>query len=177
MRVSREKAAQNRIAILQAASHLFRKRGIDGVGVAEIAKEAGLTHGALYAHFPSKDALVAEAFSHGFQGNMAANRARAGSRCVSFEESLGGLLSRSMRDRLETGCPLAASASEVGRHSHAVSKSFTQAFVEMVAMLEGSLEHGIPAAAETATCHCGRCRTNRRHCGLACGREDGRGTR
>lgn len=74
MRVSREKAAQNRIAILQAASHLFRKRGIDGVGVAEIAKEAGLTHGALYAHFPSKDALVAEAFSHGFQGNMAANR-------------------------------------------------------------------------------------------------------
>jgi len=57
MRVSKEKAAENRVALLQAASRLFRKRGIDGVGVADIAKEAGLTHGALYAHFGSIDAL------------------------------------------------------------------------------------------------------------------------
>ena len=146
MRVSKEKAAQNRVAILDAASRLFRRLGIDGVGVAEIAEEAGLTHGALYAHFPSKDALVAEAFSHGFQGNMAKVRARAGKQRPSFEDHLGGLLSIRMRDNLERGCPLAASASEIGRQGDAVSDRFTQAFAEMVAMFEDSLEPGIPAA-------------------------------
>jgi TetR/AcrR family transcriptional repressor of nem operon len=146
MRVSKEKAAQNRVAILDAASRLFRKRGIDGVGVAEIAKEAGLTHGALYAHFASKDALVAEAFSHGFQGNMAKVRARTGNQRPSFEDHLGGLLSTRTRDNLEKGCPLAASASEIGRQGDAVSSRFTQAFGEMVALFEDSLEAGIPAS-------------------------------
>ena len=62
MFVSKEQTALNRDALLQAASRLLREKGIDGVGVAEIAKEAGLTHGALYKHFPSKDVLAAEAF-------------------------------------------------------------------------------------------------------------------
>ncbi len=144
MRVSKEKAAENRKALLQAASRLFRQRGIDGVGVAEIAKEAGLTHGALYAHFPSKEALAAEAFSHGFAWNMAQTRAWAGDRCPSFEEHFAGLLSPTMRDRVETGCPMAAVASEVGRQGCAVSASFTQGFEEMVAMLEKSLGDEIP---------------------------------
>ncbi len=146
VRVSKEKAAENRVALLQAASRLFRKRGIDGVGVADIAKEAGLTHGALYAHFSSKDALAADAFSHGFEGNMAETREWAGDRCPSFQEYLDGLLSTYMRDKLETGCPLAASASEIARQGCAVSASFTHAFEEMVAMLEGSLENAIPAS-------------------------------
>jgi TetR/AcrR family transcriptional repressor of nem operon len=140
MRVSKEKAAENRVAILQAASRLFRKQGIDGVGVAEIAREAGLTHGALYAHFPSKDALVAEAFSHGFQGNIDRMRKRAGGRQPSFDDYLGGLLAPRMRDNPEIGCPLAASASEIGRQGHAVSDSFTQAFEEMVSLFQSSLE-------------------------------------
>ena len=146
MRVSREKAAENRIALLHAASRLFRERGIDGVGVADIAKEAGLTHGALYAHFPSKDALAAEAFSHGFAGNMADTREWAGDRCPPFQEYLDGLLSPHMRDKLETGCPLTASASEIARQGCAVSASFTRAFEEMVAMMEGSLDDTIPAS-------------------------------
>ncbi|MEI9995034.1 MAG: helix-turn-helix domain-containing protein [Rhizomicrobium sp.] len=146
MRVSRERAAENRDALLRAASRLFRKRGIDGVGVAEIAKAAGLTHGALYAHFPSKDALAAEAFSHGFEGNMAQVRARAGGRRIAFEDHLAALFSTGMRDGLETGCPMTASASEIARQGAAVSVSFTRAFDEMVAMVEGSLEKTIPAA-------------------------------
>src|SRR6202171_4636160 len=60
---TKEKAAENRAALVQAAGRLFRERGIDGVGVAEISKKAGLTHGALYAHFPSKEVLAAEAFA------------------------------------------------------------------------------------------------------------------
>lgn len=145
MRVSREKAAENRGALLQAASRLFRARGIDGVGVAEIAKEAGLTHGALYAHFSSKDELAAAALSYGFAGNMADTRERAGDRCLSFQDYLNRYLSPYMRDRLDTGCPMAASASEIGRHDAAVSASFARAFEEMAEMLEGALEDTIPA--------------------------------
>ena len=58
LKVSKEKAAENRAALVQAAGILIRERGIDGVGVAEISQKAGLTHGALYAQFPSKDALA-----------------------------------------------------------------------------------------------------------------------
>ncbi len=145
MRVSKEKAAENRVALLEAASRLFRKRGIDGVGVADIAKEAGLTHGALYAHFPSKDALAAEAFSHVFEGKMTSFRTRTGDRRISFQEHLDGLLSTYVRDKLETDCPMTASASEIARQGCAVSASFTRAFEEMVAMLERSLEDGTPA--------------------------------
>jgi TetR/AcrR family transcriptional regulator, transcriptional repressor for nem operon len=144
MRVSNKQAAENRGALLQAANRLFRKRGIDGIGVAEIAKEAGLTHGALYAHFPSKEALAAEAFSHGFAGNMANTKARARERDRSFEEHLGGLISTHMRDDWETGCPMAASASEIGRHGRAISASFTQAFEQLAAMIDASLKDAIP---------------------------------
>jgi TetR/AcrR family transcriptional repressor of nem operon len=144
MRVSKKQAAENREALLQAANRLFRQRGVDGVGVAEIADEAGLTHGALYAHFPSKEALAAEAFSHGFAGNLANTKARARERDRSFEEHLGGLISTHMRDDWEAGCPMAASASEIGRQGRAIGASFTQAFEQLAAMIEASLKDAIP---------------------------------
>ena len=67
MKVSKEQAAQNRAKLIETAARLMRERGIDGVGVAEIGKAAGLTHGALYAHFPSNDALAAEALAFGLE--------------------------------------------------------------------------------------------------------------
>jgi TetR/AcrR family transcriptional regulator, transcriptional repressor for nem operon len=146
MRVSKEKAAENRIALLQAASRLFRQWGISGAGVADIAKEAGLTQGALYAHFSSKDELAAEAFSYGFEGNMARAREWAGDRNPQFEEHLDGLLSTYMRDNVEMGCPMAASAAEIARHGCAVSASFTDAFARQSALLEKSLEDTIPVS-------------------------------
>jgi TetR/AcrR family transcriptional repressor of nem operon len=145
MRVTKEKASENRDALLEAASRLFRLRGIDGVGVAEIAKEAGLTHGALYAHFKSKDELVAAAFCYGFAGNMEDTKAWAAGRTVRFEDYLDGLLSTFMRDKLETGCPMAASCSEIARQGSEVSASFTGAFEEQAALLEKSLDDNIPA--------------------------------
>src|SRR5437762_11734498 len=61
MKVSREQAAQNRERIVEAAARLFRERGFEGIGVADLMKEAGLTHGGFYGHFSSKDDLIAEA--------------------------------------------------------------------------------------------------------------------
>lgn len=146
MRVSKEKAAENRAALLAAASRLFRERGIDGVGVADVAKEAGLTHGALYAHFNSKDALAAAAFSEGFAGNMAALRAWAEDRDPSFADYMSVLVSSGMRDKLAAGCPMAASASEAGRQGDALSDSFARAFEEEVAIVETSLDQAMPDA-------------------------------
>src|SRR5271155_1144645 len=71
MKVSKEQSAENRAALVETAGRLFRERGIDGVGVAEISKAAGLTHGALYGQFPSKQALVAEALAQGLAGSHA----------------------------------------------------------------------------------------------------------
>ena len=61
VKVSREQVAEHRIRILAAAARLFRQRGFDDVTVAEVMKDAGLTHGAFYGYFPSKEALIAEA--------------------------------------------------------------------------------------------------------------------
>ena len=61
MRVSREKSAENRERILQAAAALIRERGISGVGVDALSDAAGLTHGSVYSQFGSKDRLVVEA--------------------------------------------------------------------------------------------------------------------
>src|SRR6201994_40159 len=64
VKVSREQVAEHRARILDAAARLYRLRGFDDVAVAEVMKEAGLTHGAFYGYFPSKEALIAEAVGH-----------------------------------------------------------------------------------------------------------------
>ena len=61
MKVSREQAAQNRERIVEAAAQRFRERGFEGIGVADLMKEAGLTHGGFYGHFSSKEDLIGEA--------------------------------------------------------------------------------------------------------------------
>src|SRR5437660_6756057 len=63
MRVSKEKAAENRDRILKAASRLMRERGISGVGVDALTEAAGMTHGSLYSQFGSRERLVEEAVS------------------------------------------------------------------------------------------------------------------
>ena len=65
MRVSRQKAAENRERIIDAAGVLFREKGFDGIGVADIMKAAQLTHGGFYGHFASKDDLVAHGWDPG----------------------------------------------------------------------------------------------------------------
>jgi len=61
MRMSREQTAETRARILDVAGRLFRERGFDGIGVVDLMKSAGLTHGAFYNHFESKNALASEA--------------------------------------------------------------------------------------------------------------------
>ncbi len=140
MKVSKEQVAQNREALIQAAARMFRERGIDGVGVAEICKQAGLTHGALYAQFPSKEALAAEALAAGVTRGHVAMTAPVDGRERTLTEHLDLYLSSRHRDNLGGGCAMAASAGEIARQGRAVSVSFTDGFTQ----LAGVIERGLP---------------------------------
>jgi TetR/AcrR family transcriptional repressor of nem operon len=149
MRITKEKAAENRAALVQAAARLFRKHGIDGVGVAEISKEAGLTHGALYAHFPSKEALAAEALSYGLSRSYKAlTTPKDGETELDLADLLDAYLSAWQRDNVASGCAMAASASEIGRQDTEISARFTDGFQRLVEVVEGKLtgELGAPEA-------------------------------
>ena len=139
MKVTKEKAAENRAALVQAAGRLFRERGIDGVGVAEISKKAGLTHGALYAQFPSKEALAAESFASALKGGLEQITVDLDGRPATLTYYLDWYLSFGHRDSLATGCPMAASASEVGRQDKVVSERFREGFEQLVALMERGL--------------------------------------
>ena len=144
--VKREQAGENREALLGTASRLFRERGIDGVGVAEIAREAGLTHGALYAHFRSKDDLATEAFSQGLALSREAFRGEGTGRKRSVSGYLDYLLSPLNRDDPGTSCPMTASASEIGRHGKEISARFAKGFQEKASAFEAVLDETIPEA-------------------------------
>lgn len=132
VKVSKERAAANRAAIVAAAERLFRERGFNGVGVAEITKAAGLTHGGFYGHFASKEALAAEACGEAF----AKSRARAG-RAADLGDYLAGYLSERHRDGAETGCPMPAYATEVARQGSHVQEHFAEGVERFVERLMG----------------------------------------
>lgn len=148
MKVTREKAAQNRSALVRAAGRLIRQHGIDGVGVAEISDAAGLTQGALYAQFRSKVALAAEALSAGLDARYE-NLISFIGEAPKLGRILDFLLNTRHRDDFAGGCPLTASASEAGRQDKTVSDRFALGFERLVRTVEGSLLN-IPAAERRA---------------------------
>jgi len=136
MRISKEKAAENRAALIRAASKLFRERGIDGVGVAEISKEAGLTHGALYAHFKSKEELALEALAYGLEQSNARMYAATVDGMPDLGRFLDRYLSPETRDNYGDRCPIAASASEIGRQDRAISLRFAEGYMVLARNFE-----------------------------------------
>jgi len=140
VKVTKEKSAENRAALTKTAARMFRERGIDGVGVAEISKAAGLTHGALYAQFPSKQALVAEALAHGLARSHADMTAPKPRGAPTLSDHLDLYLSLDHRDNLADGCAMAASASEIARQDEAVSARFAEGFEQMVGAVQAALE-------------------------------------
>jgi TetR/AcrR family transcriptional repressor of nem operon len=149
MKVTKQRAAENRAALVRAAGRLFRERGIDGVGVAEIGKAAGLTYGALYAQFPSKDALAAEALAEGLRASHERVTALSGGDPLRLGDVLDFLVSTRHRDEIAAGCPLTASASEIARQDGTVSARFVEGFERSVATIEATLV-GVPVAERRA---------------------------
>lgn len=122
MKVSREQVQANRLRILEAASRLFREKGFDAVGVAEVMKVAGLTHGGFYGHFESKDDLIAQSIAHVFGGGA------PGTGHEDLQAYLDEYLSTRHRDGIAEGCPTAALAADVRRQTPAARSAMTQGF-------------------------------------------------
>ena len=130
MKVSKEQMAENRERILDAAAKLFRERGFDGIGVSDLMKSAGLTHGGFYGHFASKDELMAQAAARALDGLQSGWAALAGEAAAQGQDPLAAIeaayLSPGHRDAPGHGCLLAALGSDASRQGPAVRSAVTQ---------------------------------------------------
>ena len=136
MRVSRAEAAQNRKRIIEVAARLFRERGFDGIGVAELMKSAGLTHGGFYGQFASKEDLMAQACTRALERSLDAFHQvveRGGRNALSAVAS--AYLSPTHRDRPGEGCALAALGAEAARCRSPVRSAFTQGLLPLIDVL------------------------------------------
>jgi TetR/AcrR family transcriptional repressor of nem operon len=127
MRRSREDTAETRRRIVQTASRLFRQRGITSVSVGDIMGALGLTVGGFYRHFPSKEALVAEAITAASDElESSYDKAQPGaSGPASAAAALDSYLSPAHRDHPEAGCPVAALCADVAHEGLATKEAFT----------------------------------------------------
>ena len=148
MRVDRSTVATHRAAILQAAGRLFRRRGIAAVPVAEVTRAAGLTHGAFYGHFASKEALAAEPCRDSLEAAARRWVARAGRARARGREPLAslidGYLSERHRDAPEEGCVLAALGPEIARAGPPLAGALGDGVAALTAVLEQELRHRHP---------------------------------
>lgn len=122
MRYAPEHNEAARERILEAASRLFRKHGIDAVGLAKIMAEAGLTVGTFYTHFQSKEALIREALLRSL--DVRHEVLHQAIREADLETAVRAYLSPEHRDAPGTGCPVAALVSEVARQPRATRQTF-----------------------------------------------------
>ena len=125
MRVSRTQAAENRQTVINVASRLFRERGFDGIGLKDLMKGAGLTQGAFYKQFASKEDLAVQASERALES---ASRRWSDAIAESPEDPLGAVLdvylSRGHRDEKLDGCPIVALGSDAARQGSDVKASF-----------------------------------------------------
>jgi TetR/AcrR family transcriptional regulator, transcriptional repressor for nem operon len=138
MRITREESADNRARILAAAARLFREKGFDGAGVADLMREAGLTHGGFYNHFPSKEALAAAACDQAFETSIATLTHRlegtsGRARTDALAEHVANYLSSKARDAAAARCPMVALTADAVRQGPEVRQRFaagTRRYIE-----------------------------------------------
>lgn len=148
---SRKEATHQRI--VDVAARAIRRSGYGGTGVADIMKEAGLTHGGFYAHFASRDALLAEAADRaGAQGvEDLARIAGAAPAGQSLQALLRAYLSREHVAQTDVGCPVVALGSEMPRQAPEVRSAATRRIKELIDLVGRQMpEWGQPGAHEQA---------------------------
>ncbi len=147
VKVTRDQVIANREALVDAAGQLFRLHGIDGVGVADLCKAAGLTHGALYSQFGSKDELAVEAFAQGQSASRKRMTAVIGE-APDPAPLIDFYVSARQRDNLSNCCPMLASASEAARQGKAFKASYASAFEQLSGVVQAALDKGNAAEEE-----------------------------
>lgn len=139
--------------IVSVAARAIRRSGYGGTGVADIMKEAGLTHGAFYAHFDSREAMLAEAAARACAESAAAAAAVVAKLPAgeALDAMLAAYLSKAHVAQVEAGCPLAALGSETARQTPEVRRVATRHIKEMIDLLaRQSPDWGQPGAHERA---------------------------
>jgi TetR/AcrR family transcriptional regulator, transcriptional repressor for nem operon len=147
MRISKEAAAENKARVVKAAGRLIREKGFEGFGVAEVMKEAGLTHGGFYNHFDSKEDLGVAAIREAFDSaiarlnqRFAAEPGRGGEAFTHYVERY---LSERTRDNPGLSCPMAALGTEAARYDEALKAEFAdgvEAYLKAFAAVLGCRE-------------------------------------
>jgi TetR/AcrR family transcriptional repressor of nem operon len=139
MRYSPDQKAETHKHIVKAASTQFRKHGVNGIGVAQLMKSAGMTHGGFYAHFESKDALVAEAIDAAFDQTMdflqeatAEPSARARKQAI-----VRAYVNKKHRDNPGSGCAIAALGADVSRLDAKTRRRFEARVTAMIQAIAG----------------------------------------
>ena len=149
---SRKEVTHERI--VEVAARAIRRSGYDGTGVADIMKEAGLTHGGFYAHFASREAMLAEAADRAGAETVAASAgiaAAAASPEQALESLLRVYLSKAHVEGAERGCPIVALGSEMPRQAPEVRRAATRRIKEMIDVVaRQSPDWGQPGAHEHA---------------------------
>jgi len=136
MKVSKEQMAENRARILDAAAALFRERGFAGIGVSDLMKAAGLTHGGFYGHFASKEELMARASERALAGSLGGWRGLVEhAPDDALRRIVRSYLSEAHRDHPEQGCAVAALGADVARQGSEVRASVTQGVAAHAALL------------------------------------------
>ena len=134
MRYSKEHKLETRARIVKKASMRLRERGAHGIGVADLMKDAGLTHGGFYAHFDSREALVIEAFSHAMDRSTEhwrklAEQTPPEKRLATIVESY---LTPVHRDDPGRGCAIPTLAAEIARENPRTRKAFAAKLEQMI---------------------------------------------
>jgi TetR/AcrR family transcriptional repressor of nem operon len=148
---SRKEATHERI--VEAAARAIRRSGYSGTGVADIMKDAGLTHGGFYAHFESREAMLAEAADRAGAESVARLEriAAAAPPEQGLQTLIRAYLSKEHLQNVERGCPMAALGSEVPRQAPEVRRAATRRMKEAIDLVARQLpDWGKPNAHEQA---------------------------
>ncbi len=137
MRYSKEHKQETHDRIVRKASVRLREKGAHGIGVADLMKEAGLTHGGFYAHFDSRDALVIEAFNYAMERSNANWRKLAEQTPLEkrFAAIVESYLTTTHRDDPGHGCAVPTLGPEIARESPRTRKAFAAKIDEMIEMM------------------------------------------
>jgi TetR/AcrR family transcriptional regulator, transcriptional repressor for nem operon len=141
MRYSKEHKLETRARIVKRASMRLREKGAHGIGVADLMKDAGLTHGGFYAHFDSREALVIEAFSHAM--DRGTERWRKLAEQTAPEKRLATIVESYLtpvhRDDPGRGCAIPTLAAEIARENPRTRKAFAAKLEQMIDMLAAQI--------------------------------------
>ncbi|MGW0421456.1 TetR/AcrR family transcriptional regulator [Streptomyces sp. NPDC003015] len=147
VRYGKEHKSETRRRIIETAGRRFKQDGIDGSGVSTLMKDAGLTNGAFYAHFASKEDLVTTAIADQLKVQAESVVEQAAPGRAGLEQIVRGYLSPQHRATLGDGCPNAALLDEIGRCADATRQAYTDGVLILVEGIAARIAPENPSSA------------------------------